>query len=101
MQDVLTVFFWNSFFQLDLVFIQTLYGIRDVHKSGITEEDFSEVCRVYATRTHTSMHMHTRMHAYGHARTHARTHTQLIKHQLLTHIPPLSPFSSTSLIFFR
>ena len=25
------------------MFIQTLYGIRDVHKSGIGEEDFSEV----------------------------------------------------------
>lgn len=25
------------------MFIQTLYGIRDVHKSGIKEEDFSEV----------------------------------------------------------
>ena len=29
--------------QVDLMFIQTLYGIRDVHKSGIKEEDFSEV----------------------------------------------------------
>ena len=25
------------------MFIQTLYGIRDAHKSGIKEEDFSEV----------------------------------------------------------
>ena len=29
--------------QVDLMFIQTLYGIRDVHKNGIKEEDFSEV----------------------------------------------------------
>ena len=29
--------------QVDLMYIQTLYGIRDVHKSGIGEEDFSEV----------------------------------------------------------
>ena len=26
------------------MFIQTMYGIRDVHKSDIKEEDFSEVC---------------------------------------------------------
>ena len=25
------------------MFMQTLYGIRDIHKSGIKEEDFSEV----------------------------------------------------------
>ena len=34
--------------QVDLMFIQTLYGIRDVHKSGIGEEDFSEVGSHYS-----------------------------------------------------
>ena len=34
------------------MFIQTLYGIRDVHKSGIGEEDFSEVSS-HHTHTHT------------------------------------------------
>ena len=29
--------------QVDMLFIQTLNGIRDIHKSGIKEEDFSEV----------------------------------------------------------
>ena len=29
--------------EIDLVFMQTMYGIRDVHKSSIKAEDFSEV----------------------------------------------------------
>ena len=29
--------------QIDVVFTQTLYGIRDVDKGGISETDFSEV----------------------------------------------------------
>ena len=30
--------------QVDLMFMQMLYSIRDVHKTGIKEEEFSEVC---------------------------------------------------------
>lgn len=41
---VLNTFAIIDFLQVDLMFIQTMYGIRDAHKSGIKEEDFSEVC---------------------------------------------------------
>ena len=37
---------WSSFsplLQVDLMFMQMLYSIRDVHKGGIKEEEFSEV----------------------------------------------------------
>ena len=33
----------SLFSQVDLMFTQTLYSIRDVHKGDISEDDFSEV----------------------------------------------------------
>ena len=42
--------------QVDLMFIQALYGIRDVHKSGIGEEDFSEVCVYVCQRPQLPLH---------------------------------------------
>ena len=33
----------SLFSQVDLMFTQTLYSIRDVHKEDISEDDFSEV----------------------------------------------------------
>ena len=32
------------YFQIDLTFVQALVGIRDVDKSGVTKDMFSEVC---------------------------------------------------------
>ena len=40
---VILMFTYATFFQMDLLFVQMLYGIRDAHKSGINREDFSEV----------------------------------------------------------
>ena len=33
--------------QIDLTFVQSLRGIRDIDKSGVTEDIFSEVHQVY------------------------------------------------------
>ena len=41
----------DFFFQVDLLYMQSLRGIRDIHESGVDELSFSEVSRINQNKT--------------------------------------------------